>query len=55
MKIIKIKTSDGFNFKGLLSEAKGSKKIIIHIHGMAGSVLLNEFHITKEVVEFINN
>jgi pimeloyl-ACP methyl ester carboxylesterase len=45
MKIVTTKTSDGFNFKGLLSEAKDSKKIIIHIHGMAGSTLLNEYYI----------
>jgi pimeloyl-ACP methyl ester carboxylesterase len=44
MKIINTKTSDGFRFKGLISEAKDSKKIIIHIHGMAGSVLLNEYY-----------
>jgi pimeloyl-ACP methyl ester carboxylesterase len=44
MKIVKTKTSDGFHFKGLLSEAKDSKKIIIHIHGMAGGVLLNEYY-----------
>ena len=44
MKIVKTKTSDGYHFKGLLSEAENSKKIIINIHGMAGSVLLNEFY-----------
>lgn len=44
MKIVKTKTSDGFHFNGLLSEANNSKKIIIHIHGMAGSVLLNEYY-----------
>lgn len=44
MKIVKTKTTDGYHFSGLLSEAKDSKKIIIHIHGMAGSVLLNEYY-----------
>jgi len=45
MKIIKTKTSDGFQFDGLLSEAETSEKIIIHIHGMAGSILLEEYYI----------
>lgn len=45
MKIIETKTSDGITFNGLLSEpVNGSKKIIIHIHGMAGSVLLNKYY-----------
>jgi len=45
VKTIKTITSDGYHFKGLLSEANDSKKIIIHIHGMAGSVLLNEYYL----------
>lgn len=44
MQIVSTKSSDGFHFKGLLSEAKDSKKIIIHIHGMAGSILFNEYY-----------
>lgn len=45
MKIVQTKTSDGITFKGLLSESTDkSKKTIIHIHGMAGSVLLNNYY-----------
>lgn len=44
MRIVKAKTSDGFQFSGLFSEAKGSRKIIIHIHGMAGTPLINEYY-----------
>ena len=45
MKIVKTKTSDGIIFSGLLSEPKGSsKKIIIHIHGMAGNQVLSNFY-----------
>lgn len=44
MQIVKSITSDGFQFNGLLSESRNSKKIIIHIHGMAGSILLEEYY-----------
>lgn len=44
MRIVKTKTSDGFQFSGLFSEAKNSKKIIIHIHGMAGTPLINNYY-----------
>jgi len=44
MRIVKTQTSDGYHFSGLLSEAKDSKKIIIHIHGMAGSIVLEEYY-----------
>lgn len=45
MKIIETKTSDGITFNGLFSEPTSkSKKIIIHIHGMAGSVLLEKYY-----------
>lgn len=45
MKIVSTKTSDGIIFHGLLSEPeKSKKKIIIHIHGMAGSMMLNSYY-----------
>ena len=45
MKIIETKTSDGITFNGLLSEpTDNTKKIIINIHGMAGSILSNKFY-----------
>ena len=45
MKLVKTKTSDGYHFTGLLSEPlEKSKKIIVHIHGMAGSPMLNNFY-----------
>lgn len=44
MKIVQTKTEDGFFFNGLYSEAHNSKKIIIHIHGMAGNPLINSFY-----------
>lgn len=45
MKIVKTTTSDGIIFSGLLSVPKnGSKKIIIHIHGMAGNPIINSFY-----------
>jgi len=45
MKIVKTTTSDGIIFTGLITEPKvSSKKIIIHIHGMAGNPILNNFY-----------
>jgi pimeloyl-ACP methyl ester carboxylesterase len=45
MKIVNTKTSDGFHFSGLLSEPSGERKgIILHIHGMAGSIYMNSFY-----------
>jgi len=45
MKIVNTSTSDGITFKGLLSEpAKKSKRIVIHIHGIASSFYFNDFY-----------
>lgn len=45
MKLVKAKTLDGYHFTGLLSEpSEKTKKIIVHIHGMAGSPILNEYY-----------
>ncbi len=44
MRIVQTKTSDGINFNGLISEAENPKGIIIHIHGMAGSIVINSFY-----------
>ncbi len=44
MEIVRAKTQDGYHFSGLLSRAEDSKRIIIHIHGMAGSVVLNKYY-----------
>jgi alpha-beta hydrolase superfamily lysophospholipase len=44
MKIIKAKTSDGYHYSGLYSSSPDSKKIVVHIHGMAGSPILNQFY-----------
>lgn len=45
MKIVKTKTADNLHLHGLLSTPTHiSKKIIIHIHGMAGSPLLNSYY-----------
>lgn len=44
MKIISTKSTDGITFKGLLSEPDSPKGIIIHIHGMAGSIVLNSYY-----------
>lgn len=44
MKIVKTKTSDGIHFSGLFTEADNSKKVIIHIHGMAGSPMDNGYY-----------
>ncbi len=45
MKIVRTNTSDGITFNGLLSEPSiKSKKIIIHIPGMSGSVLLENYY-----------
>lgn len=45
MKIVSSKTSGGIEYKGLLSVSKkSSKKVIIHIHGMGGSIVYNDFY-----------
>ncbi len=45
MKIVETKTADGVIFNGLISEPnRKTGKIIIHIHGMAGSVLFNKYY-----------
>ncbi len=44
MRIVKTTSSDGFQFSGLFSEAKNSSKVIIHIHGMAGTPLINNYY-----------
>ncbi len=44
MIIVKTKTSDGLFLRGLLTRSNTSKKLIIHIHGMAGSPLLNDYY-----------
>lgn len=45
MQIVHLKSSDGLQLSGLYSKAENSEKIIIHIHGMAGSVISNEFYL----------
>lgn len=46
MQIVQATTSDGLHLNGLLSvPTKTSKKIIIHIHGMGGSPLLNSYYL----------
>ncbi len=44
MQIVTAKSTDGIYFKGLLSEAENPKGIIIHIHGMAGTPILNSYY-----------
>jgi len=45
MQIVKTKTSGGINYKGLLSVPREkSDKIIIHIHGMGGNIIFNNFY-----------
>jgi pimeloyl-ACP methyl ester carboxylesterase len=45
MIIVKTKTNDGLCLNGLLSTSSiQSRKIIIHIHGMAGSPLMNAYY-----------
>lgn len=44
MQLITTTTSDKLRLHGFLSEASESKKIIIHIHGMAGDMYLNSFY-----------
>lgn len=45
MKIVSAKSTDGIHYKGLLSEpSSNAKGIIIHIHGMSGSIVLNEYY-----------
>lgn len=44
MKIVKTETKDGLLLNGLLSEPEGQKKVaVIHVHGMAGSIVLGEY------------
>lgn len=45
MKIVKTKNKSGTNFYGLISTPETStNKIIIHIHGMSGSITINGFY-----------
>jgi pimeloyl-ACP methyl ester carboxylesterase len=45
MQIVETKTSEGIKYKGLLSVSREhSDKIIIHIHGMGGSIIYNNFY-----------
>ena len=44
MKIVSTKSTDGISYKGLLTEPNSRKGIGIHIHGMAGSVILNSYY-----------
>lgn len=44
MKIVTTKSTDGITFNGLMSEPSSPRGIIIHIHGMAGSVVLNSYY-----------
>lgn len=44
MKIVTTKSTDGIEYKGLLTEASVAKGIIIHIHGMSGSIVLNDYY-----------
>jgi pimeloyl-ACP methyl ester carboxylesterase len=45
MKIVETKNSGGIKYKGLLSVSKeNSNKIIIHIHGMGGNIIYNNFY-----------
>lgn len=45
MEIVETKTSAGLKYKGLLSSPKErGDKIIIHIHGMGGSIIGNNFY-----------
>jgi alpha-beta hydrolase superfamily lysophospholipase len=45
MKIVKTVTKDGLLLNGLLSEPLGEKKVaVIHVHGMAGSIVLEEYY-----------
>jgi hypothetical protein len=47
MKIVETKTSKGITYKGLLSvPEKNSNKIIIHVHGMGGSIIYNDFYVS---------
>lgn len=46
MNIVTSKSTDGIEYKGLLTEAVNAKGIIIHIHGMSGSVVLNNYYQT---------
>jgi pimeloyl-ACP methyl ester carboxylesterase len=45
MKLVQTQSQDGIYFKGLLSEPDlSTNRIIVHIHGMAGSPILNDFY-----------
>jgi len=45
MQIVETKTSEGIKYKGLLSASKeNSDRIIIHIHGMGGNIIYNDFY-----------
>lgn len=45
MQIVHTKSTDGIHYPGLISEPKQkTETIIIHIHGMAGSILSNSYY-----------
>ena len=45
VKIVQVKTKDGYHFRGLLSEPrKKSNKAIVHIHGMSGDFYINSYY-----------
>ena len=44
MKIVTAKSTDGIQYRGLLTEATNSKGIIIHIHGMSGSPIQETYY-----------
>lgn len=45
MRIVTTKSINGITFNGLLSEPNSTPKgIIIHVHGMAGSIVLNSYY-----------
>ena len=52
--IVKVKTSDGLELHGLLSEPdKPSKTIILHLHGTSGNFFHNDFN--EPLIRSANN
>lgn len=46
MRIVKTTTEDGLKFTGFLSTPKEpTKRIVVHIHGMAGSPYENDWYV----------
>lgn len=44
MKIVSAKSTDGIQYRGLLTEASNPKGIIIHIHGMSGTPIQETYY-----------